>query len=318
MGRKLIFLRLGALALVGVFILSACNSKETAEAHDKSPSAPASPFAAIANGKVDVEGGLIEIDARRFGMVRDVLVQEGAIVKKGQVLARQDDQDSLLAVDNAKANLVQAQSQIALIEVNLRTAQREYNRLKQLAGFNAIALQQLDQASDSIATAEAQMKLQQAAIQTARTQLAQAAYNEELTIIRAPMDGKIVRRYANPGSGASTLNISPMFDLEPEVPHIIRAEIIESAIPEVHVGQEAEISSESDGSKIFAGKVIRIAATFGTRKNKSEAATEATDERVVEVVVSANETPYLIGQRVMVKFKKLGARTDSVASTAPS
>ncbi len=82
----------------------------------------------------------------------------------------------------------------------------------------------------------------------------------------------------------------------------------ESALPDVHAGQEAEITSESDASKTFPGKVIRIAATFGGRKNKSETGTEATDERVVEVVVSATGTPYLIGQRVMVKFLKPGKK----------
>jgi multidrug resistance efflux pump len=146
--------------------------------------------------------------------------------------------------------------------------------------------------------------MQQSAIQTARAQLAQAEYNEELTNIRAPMTGKIIRRYANPGGGASTLNVSTMFDLEPDLPHIIRAEIVEGAIPDVYVGQEAQITPEIDSSKVSTGHVIRIAATFGARKLKSDSANEASDERVVEVVVSADNAPFLIGQRVMVKFMK--------------
>jgi multidrug resistance efflux pump len=197
-----------------------------------------------------------------------------------------------------------AQSQLVLTEVNLKTAQREYERLTKLAPSNAVAVQQLDQARDSVAAAQAQLGIQQSAIQTARAQLAQAVYNEELTNIRAPMDGKIIRRYANPGAGASTLNVSNMFDLEPALPHIIRAEIVESAIPDVYVGQEAQITPEIDSSKVSTGHVIRIAATFGARKLKSDAANEASDERVVEVVVSADGAPFLIGQRVMVKFMR--------------
>jgi len=145
-------------------------------------------------------------------------------------------------------------------------------------------------------------------VQTAQAQLAQAVYNRDLTIIRAPMDGKIIRRYANPGSGASTLNVSVMFDLAPAAPHIIRAEIVETAIPDVHIGQEAEIVPEADPSRLAVGRVIRIAATFGARKLKSDAANEASDERVVEVVVSANSAPFLIGQRVLVKFMKPGEK----------
>ena len=274
---------------------------------------PESPYATIANGKVDVEGGVVEIAARRAGVIRAVMVQEGETVKKGQILARQEDDDSILAVHSARAAVAQAQSQLGLTGVTLRTAQREYERLKRLVPSSLIAQQQLDQSGDAVATAQAQLVIQQAAIQTARAQLAQAEYSEDLTIIRAPMDGKIIRRFANPGAGASTLNVSNMFDLEPEIPHIVRAEIVETAIPDVHVGQETEIVSEADPAKVFVGRVVRVAAAFGARKLKSDSAAEASDERVVEVVVTANDTPYLIGQRVMVKFMKPGRRAGQIA-----
>ena len=289
-------------AAIVALLLTACG-KSGAGA---TAAVPLAAFATIANGKVDIEGGVVEIAARRFGVIKDVLVHEGDVVKKGQVLARQEDQDSILAIDSARAALLQAQSQLVLIQVNIRTAEREFERLKKLTITNSIAMQQLDQAGDNVATAQAQFGIQQAAIQTARAQLAQAQYNEELTNIRAPMDGKIIRRYANPGAGASTLNVSNMFDLEPVLPHIVRAEIVESAVPDVHVGQEAQIVPEADPGRVSTGHVIRIAATFGARKLKSDAANEASDERVVEVVVSADDAPFLIGQRVLVKFMKPG------------
>lgn len=267
---------------------------------------PASPYAAIANGKVDVEGGVVQVAARAPGTVSEVLVQEGDTVTKNQILARQEDDAQRLAVLAAKAAVSQAQSTEALTEVNIRVAQREYDRLAKLAPANFVAQQKLDQAQDAIDTAKATLVTQQAAVTTAQAQLAQAQYNEELTIIRAPMDGKIIRRYANPGAGASTLNVSDMFDLEPAIPHIIRAEIVESSIPDVHAGQEAEIISEDDQTKTYVGHVVRIAATFGARKLLSDAQNEASDERVVEVVVSADSAPFLIGQRVLVKFMKPG------------
>lgn len=281
-------------------VLSGCRPSG-AGAQSAVPTPP-SPFATIANGKVDIEGGVIEVAARRFGVIKEVSVQEGDTVKKGQVLARQEDQDTVLAILSAKAAVAQAESQLPLTEVNIRTAERENERLSKLASSNSIARQQLDQAGDAVATAKAQLAIQQTAIQSARAQLAQAEYNEELTNIRAPMDGKIIRRYANPGSGASTLNVSTMFDLEPALPQIVRAEIVETAIRQVFVGQEVQIVPESDAAKVSEGRVIRIAATFGARKLKSDSASEANDERVVEVVVSTDKTPFLIGQRVMVKF----------------
>ncbi|HVO00003.1 MAG TPA: HlyD family efflux transporter periplasmic adaptor subunit [Steroidobacteraceae bacterium] len=300
-GSRLLLATLGALALAG------CHPGAAA-GKDAAAAPPPSPYATIANGKVDVEGGVVEVAARRAGVISAVYVQEGDLVHKGQVLARQEDEDSRLAEKSAAAAVAQAESQMPLLQVNARTAQREYERLRGLAATKLVSQQQLDQASDAVASAQAQLGIQQAAVQTARAQLAQAEYNQDLTIIRAPMDGKIIRRYANPGAGASTLNVSDMFDLEPATSHIVRAEIVESAIPMVHVAQEVEITSEDDPSKVSVGSVIRIAATFGARKLKSDSANEAADERVVEVVVSADNTPYLIGQRVLVKFMKPGQR----------
>lgn len=292
------------LGAAAVLLLVACHPGGAKPA----TAVPPSPYATIANGKVDIEGGVVEVAARRAGVISEVLVQEGDYVHKGQVLARQEDEDSRLAVKSASAAVAQAESQRPLTQVNLHTAQREYERLKGLAATKLISQQQLDQAGDAVASAQAQLGIQQATVQTAQAQLAQANYSEDLTIIRAPMDGKIIRRYANPGGGASTLQVSDMFDLEPATRHIARAEIVESAIPDVHVGQEVEITPETDPDKMAVGNVIRIAAAFGARKLKSDSATEASDERVVEVVVSADNTPYLIGQRVLVKFMKAGQR----------
>ena len=298
---------LGAVLLgVMAVLLEACGSGSAAA--PGTPTAGTSPYATIANGKIDVEGGLVEVAARRAGVVRDVMVQEGSVVRKGQVLARLEDDDSVLAVNSARAAVAQAQSQLALTKVTIQAAQREYQRLQRLKASQVVAQQQIDQAGDTLATAQAQLTVQEAGVQTARAQLAQAVYAEDLTIIRAPMDGRIVRRYANPGAGASTLQVSDMFDLEPASPHIARAEIVESAIPDVHVGQEAEIVSEADAAEISIGKVLRVAPVFGTRKLKSDTGKESTDERVVEVVVSADNTPYLIGQRVMVRFLKPGTK----------
>ena len=43
---------------------------------------------------------------------------------------------------------------------------------------------------------------------------------------------------------------------------------------------------------------------YGARKLQSDDASERSDDRVVEVVVSADGAPFLIGQRVLVKFLK--------------
>jgi len=291
---------------VGFIFIQGQGAAKKAEAEKAESEKVESPYAAIANGKVDIEGGIVQIAARRGGIVREVLVQEGDSVVAGQILARQEDDEPRLALQTAAADLASAQSQLNLIRVDIRTAQREYDRLERLVATNFVAGQRLDQARDQIAQAEARLGVQQAAVRTSQARRDQAAFNVELTVIRSPANGRIVRRYANPGAGASTLNVSNLFDLEPNAPRIARAEIVESDIPNVTTGQAVEITPEGDPSKVYVGTVLRRAAVFGARKLASDDPSQRSDERVVEVVVTAGDAPLLIGQRVLVKFMKPG------------
>lgn len=300
----------------GGFMMMKGAQAKKAQAVAAAKKQPPSPFAAIANGKADVEGGIIAVAARRGGIVREVYVQEGERVVKGQILARQEDDEARLAVQSARATVAQTQAQINAMQVKLDAARREYARLERLADSNFVAKQRLDQQMDQIRDWEAQIAAQRAAVQTAQARLNEAVYNLELTVIRAPADGVIVRRYANPGAGASTLNVSNMFDLQPDSARIVRAEIVEAAIPQVQIGQEVEIVPESDETKVYVGRVLRRAAVFGSRKLQSDDPTERADERVVEVVVSADGAPLLIGQRVLVKFMKPGEKA-GVKRAAP-
>ena len=306
LARSRIFWLVAVLVLVlgagGVVMTNQANAKKAAAAKTAAANAPKSPYVAIANGKADVEGGLIQVAARTSGVVREVDVQEGDDVRKGQILARLEDEQPRLQAQEAAAELRQAKAQVALLQVQIVTAKREFSRLEGLISRNFVARQQIDQAQDAIHGAEANLEAQNAAIGTAQAKLSQALYNQELTIIRAPADGRIVRRYANPGAGASTLNVSNMFDLEPKADRIVRAEITESALPYVLIGQTVQLSPEADPSRTVTGKVLRRAAVFGARKLQSDDPTERTDERVVEVVVSTEGAPFLIGQRVLVKF----------------
>ena len=288
----------------GAFISSQAKARKAQEAKAAAASAPKSPYVAIANGKADVEGGVIQVAARTSGVIRDVLVQEGDDVVKGQVLARLEDDEPRLQAESAAADMHQAEAQIPLLQVQLSTANRELARLQGLVATNFVAAQKVDQAKDAVRQAQAGIEAQRAAIAASRAKYNQARYNEELTIIRAPADGRIVRRYANPGAGASTLNVSNMFDLEPKAERIVRAEISESALPYVVIGQSVQLSPEADPSKTIPGKVLRRSAVFGARKLQSDDPTEKTDERVVEVVVGTHGAPFLIGQRVLVKFMR--------------
>jgi len=299
----------------GAMFMSGQAKAKKAEEAKAAASVKPSPYAAIANGKADVEGGIIQVAARRAGVIREVLVQEGDMVSKNQVLARLEDDEPRLASERANAEVRQARAALALLQVQLSAAQREHRRLEGLAPNNFVAAQKLDQTRDAVREAEARIMAQQAVVATTQARFNEARYDQELSIIRAPADGRIVRRYANPGAGASTLNVSNMFDVEPRAGRIVRAEIAEGALPFVAIGQTVQMSPESDPTKVYPGKVVRRAAVFGARKLQSDDPNERTDDRVVEVVVDSTGAPFLIGQRVLVKFVR--GQQQAEAAVAP-
>lgn len=294
------------LALTSSVALAGCGQNGAnaggANSSEEAGAASSIEYSAIASGKVDVEGGLVDIAARAPGIVTEVYVQEGDEVVKDQVLAKQDDEDALLSRNRTSAQLRQSEAQIPILEVQLEGAVREENRLKRLIDNSAVSQQAYEQAVDRTRQLEAQLEAQKASVQLARAQLAQANYQLELYIVRAPTDGKIVRRYANPGSGASTLQVTPMFQLQPDAQRIVRAEVAEQSIGAVRRGQKVEIVPEADQSQSFDGTVMRIADVMGARRLRSDDPSQRADERVVEVVVDATEAPVLVGQRVFVKF----------------
>jgi RND family efflux transporter MFP subunit len=298
---------LPALLLLGLALGAAGCQRGDTQAKAAALTPAAAPYSAIADGKADVEGGIIQVAARAPGVVSAVYVEEGDAVRKGQILARQEQDAPQLAVQTAEATLAQAKAATALTDTQMSAAQREVTRLKPLAASRFVSSQSVDQAGDQVRNAGATLEAEHAAVEVAQTQLAQARFALEQTIIRAPIDGKIVRRYANPGVGASTLNVTAMFDLEPATRRIVRAEVSESAQPFVAVGQKVQLVAEADQSKSYPGQVLRIAPVFGQRKLQSDDPSQRTDDRVVEVVVSADGAPFLIGQRVLVKFQKAGA-----------
>ncbi|MEY2758810.1 MAG: hypothetical protein RIR33_2588 [Pseudomonadota bacterium] len=280
------------------------------------PASIATPYAAISAGKVDIEGGLVDIAARVAGIVEEVLVQEGDTVTAGQVLARQEDDDARLQRNRVAAQFQQAEAQLPILEVQLDAAKREEERLRRLTSEDAVSVQAFEQAQDSTKQLQAQVEAQKSAIALARAQLAEANFQVELHTIRAPADGVIVRRYANPGSGASTFNVTAMFQLQPAAQRIVRAEVEERSINAVKVGQKVEIVPESDQEAKYPGEVLRIAAVMGARKLRSDDPSERADERVVEVVIDAEAAPVLVGQRVLVKFLKADATTPVPAAAA--
>lgn len=289
-----------ACLLASTSALMACSESNKPAAR----SAPTAPSAAVAGarGRVDIEGGVIRLAARREGVISSVLVEEGVRVKAGQVLATLDTELAQRNLALAEREVAQTAQDVQKARVELAAAHREVLRLEPLARDETIPRQELDRAQDARALARVAVQAGMAGTETARAKQRVAASELEERKVIAPLDGEIIQRQARPGNGVSTSNVTPLFLFAPDAPRIVRAELDEQYLGAVTADQRTEIILEAQPDQKWAGKVLRVGRVVGAR-TPSDDPTERQDNRVVEVVVAIEGSQtLLIGQRVIVRF----------------
>ncbi|GGY14716.1 HlyD family secretion protein [Paludibacterium paludis] len=285
---------LSAAVLVAV-LLTGCSEPE------KTKAPIVSPWAAVAKGSVSIEGGIINIAAPRPGIVRQVEVEEGAEVKTGQVLARIDDREAMLAHKVREREQQAAREELKLAQTKLAIAQRELRRVESLPGDDEVSRQDKDNARDQVNLAISELDKQKAALTVADAQMAASQLEVERHVVRAPQDGRIIRRQAKPGDGTSTLNVTPLFQFAPNGPRIIRADLEERFVNSVQPGQAAEVTLEADDKKTYKARVLRLGQVFGNRPETDDP-NEKQDMRIIECVLSVEAPQLRIGQRVIVRI----------------
>lgn len=288
-----------ALLTCAAILLGACTEQAPPAAPPAVSAAPTT--IAVAKGRVDIEGGLVRLAGTRDGLVKAVFAEEGAVVKAGQVLAQIDDTAARLDLQRAERELDEVRAEQPLLDAQLAAARRERARLEQLVPDEAAPRQELDLARDRVNELKAALGRQAARVALARARVATSAHEVDLRVIRAPIDGVIVKRQARVGDGVSTLNVTPLFTFAPQTPRIVRADIEERHVGKVKPGMRATVFPESDESRGYGARVVRIGAVFNTRQAGDDP-TDRVDVRVVESVLQLDDSPLLIGQRVIVRL----------------
>lgn len=187
--------------------------------------------------------------------VTEFLAEEGDTVKKGQVLARLNGASIDIQIEQNKATLArndfalaQAKNAIDQAQINRDHADADLQRTKKLRTSGVATQQTLDQAQATydLAAAQlanAQLGLQgaQADRQTIQAQLDALLLNKSRTEIKAPVDGYISNRSVQIG-GIATGAKTPMYQIVADGVVKLLAEIPESDMPRVKVGQKASIT----------------------------------------------------------------------------
>jgi RND family efflux transporter MFP subunit len=235
-----------------------------------------------------------DVAPQTSGKVVAVGVDIGTYVKRGQMLVRLDDDELKLRVAQASAQVEQAKAavrqaeekiglrpgqkfdpnrvaDVAAAKVTLDLAEKNLQRAEKLIesgdvsrSFYDDARARRDQLKEQYEVALAQARQNYAAVDVARTnvanaqaQLGLAQKSLQYAVIPAPIDGFVTERTADLGE-----YVSPQQKVATIVrtnPLRIRIDVPEQAIPQVKVGQSVSISTSAWPDKNFAGRVARIA-----------------------------------------------------------
>jgi RND family efflux transporter MFP subunit len=291
-------LRLGGLALSLAWLLASCSRAPDAPADG---ARPATPYTAVARGRIDIEGGLLALSMPRDGTLATIAVHEGDQVKKGQLLAALDTEPARLAIDAAQAQLDQAQAQLKLLGVKQSAAKQRAARLVAAAAAGAGDGQSADDAREAAAQLVAEQQAAHAAASMASQKLAEARYELKQRSLLAPFDGEVVHVTAQPGASVSPSS-GALFTLLPRKPRIVRAELNESFVGVIKPGTHAEVSAGNDEAMRWSAHVLRISQVYGPATLENDPQVRA-NARTVECVLAFDQPQHLlIGQRVTVRF----------------
>ena len=260
-------------------------------------------WVALARGAVDLPGGLIQITAPREGLIESVAVREGEKITKNDVLALQNTDSTRLAIDIAANELSEASAANSLGKVRLENSTRDFHRIEALAASHLASVQDREHARDALAELRAQLTQQDAAVESAKAKLAAATYESSLRTIRSPIDGTVIHVGIQPGETVNNLVVKPIFLLAPAGARIVRAELEENALPDIQVGQKAEIVSEERTETPVTAHVERIGQIFNASIPSVDEPSQRQDRHVVECILTLDsDSTLILGQRVLVRF----------------
>lgn len=294
-----------ALALCGV-ALGGCSGGSTAT--PAASAATASPWLAVARGKVDVEGGMVQVAARADGVVASVAAKQGDVVKAGQVLAQLDPRAAKIQLATARAGVAQARAQLVQLQVSLQQARQRAPRLAAAAKAGAATGEAAEQARDAVASLAAKQSAAEAALEIARQQQAGAQLAVDATSLRAPVAGTVVMRHIATGQAVAAASGQPLFELLPERPHIVHAQIDVDAAGALRPGMHAQVVRDSGEGPAYTATVLWVGQVLqpaGLTQDPLERAVANDVDCTLELAPAKAGAPTLrIGQRVLVRFPR--------------
>jgi RND family efflux transporter MFP subunit len=232
---------------------------------------PAQAYAVLNASGYVVAQRKAAVSSKSTGRLAFLGVEEGSRLKKGEILATLENEDLVAARDQAKAQINEAKAGLAQAQAELNDANLQYDRYKTLVARDLVARQDYDTAVARRDKAAAAVASARAHIKTAQAGLANAQASLEYSYIRSPFDGVVLTKYAEVGEvvapfGAAVNARAAVVTMADLNSLMVEADVAESNLDKVKLGQPCEISLDAIPDKRFPGQVHMIVPTADRSK----------------------------------------------------
>ena len=204
------------------------------------------------------------ISPRIGGRVAKIFIEDGSVVKAGQLIAMLEDADYQAQLLQAQADLRGAEARQKRAEVDAQDAQRQLDReqLVQQKGVSTPAA--LDTATARAGSGRANVSAAVADVAAARARVQVARVNLDNCSVRAPFAGRITQKLtdigeivfgftsAGNGGNGGVASIADFSSLQ------VEADVSESQVTKLAIGTPAEIALDAFPDKRFRGKVAEV------------------------------------------------------------
>jgi HlyD family secretion protein len=225
-------------------------------------------------GRVTATGTLlatvtVQVGTQVSGRVQKLMADYNSEVKKGQLVAKIDPLLYEAALDNAKANYVQAKAQVESMKATSALDKKLYARELALQKDNLASQQDVETAETNSNVADANVNVALANLAQEAAQLRTAEANLMYTDIISPIDGTVISRSVDVGQTvAASLSAPVLFTIAEDLHKMqVNTNVSEGDVGRLEKGMDATFTVDAFPGRTFKGKISQIRNAATTLQN---------------------------------------------------
>lgn len=243
--------------------------------------APPAPAESVDNS-LSVSGPIIvehqvDLAAQREGVIAKICFDAPARVKAGTVLARMDDRQIAANLEAARAKSRSIEDDLKNWEAEAEVLKADYVRQQRLWDLGLTTQEQLEHAKYKAESDQWDVKRVRETLNTAKEEERALELELEKTVITAPFDGVIARRYVREGQSVSKGD--RLFWVTAEAPLLIRFTLPEKEFGHFHAGQTFEVTSANAPGETHRARVKEISPVVDPASGTFEVLLELLGQR---------------------------------------